>query len=40
MFKSYVDPDEKKEANRKLPGLMVEGLLLGGTGPWRLGADL
>lgn len=32
MFKSYVDPDEKKEANRKLPGLMVEGLLLGGTG--------
>lgn len=32
MFKSYVDPVEKREANRKLPKLMVEGLLLGGTG--------
>ena len=32
MFKSYVNPDENKEANRKLPRLMVEGLLLGGTG--------
>lgn len=32
MFKSYIDPEENKEANRKLPKLMVEGLLLGGTG--------
>ncbi|MDX1689096.1 MAG: hypothetical protein R3248_14025 [Candidatus Promineifilaceae bacterium] len=32
MLKSYVNPEEGKEANRKLPGLMVEGLLLGGTG--------
>lgn len=32
MFKSYVDPVENQEANRKLPKLMVEGLLLGGTG--------
>ncbi len=32
MFKSYVDPVEGAEARRKLPGLMVEGLLLGGTG--------
>ena len=32
MFKSYVDPIEKKEANRLLPKLFVEGLLLGGTG--------
>ena len=32
MFKSYVNPNENKEANRKLPHLMVEGLLLGGTG--------
>lgn len=32
MFKSYVDPTERKEANKKLPRLMVEGLLLGGTG--------
>ncbi len=32
MFKSYVNPEEAREANRKLPGLMVEGLLLGGTG--------
>jgi hypothetical protein len=32
MFKSYVDPKEAKEANKKLPGLMVEGLLLGGSG--------
>lgn len=32
MFKSYVDPAESKEANRMLPRLMVEGLLLGGTG--------
>jgi hypothetical protein len=32
MFKSYIDPVEGAEARRKLPGLMVEGLLLGGTG--------
>ena len=32
MFKSHVDPDEKKEANRKLPGLMVEGVAVGSTG--------
>ncbi len=32
MFKSYIDPEEKKEAQIKLPQLMVEGLLLGGTG--------
>lgn len=32
MFKSYVNPTESKEARRQLPKLMVEGLLLGGTG--------
>jgi hypothetical protein len=32
MFKSYIDPTEGKEARKKLPKLMVEGLLLGGTG--------
>ncbi|MDX1413685.1 MAG: hypothetical protein R3293_05800 [Candidatus Promineifilaceae bacterium] len=32
MFKSYVDPEEGQEAKRKLPKLMFEGLLLGGTG--------
>ena len=32
MFKSYIDPTENAEARRKLPKLMVEGLLLGGTG--------
>lgn len=32
MLKSYVNPEERADANRKLPGLMVEGLLLGGTG--------
>ncbi len=32
MFKSYINPKEGQEANRKLPRLMVEGLLLGGTG--------
>jgi hypothetical protein len=32
MFKSYIDPVEGAEAKRKLPGLMIEGLLLGGTG--------
>lgn len=32
MFKSYIDPAENKSAKRQLPKLMVEGLLLGGTG--------
>ena len=32
MFKNYIDPVENEEAKRKLPKLMVEGLLLGGTG--------
>ncbi|VAW35075.1 hypothetical protein MNBD_CHLOROFLEXI01-59, partial [hydrothermal vent metagenome] len=32
MFKSYIDPTEGKEARKKLPKLMVEGLLLGGSG--------
>lgn len=32
MLKSYVNPEENREANQKLPKLMVEGLLLGGTG--------
>lgn len=32
MFTDYVDPKEKEEANRALPRLMFEGLLLGGTG--------
>lgn len=32
MFKSYIDPEERAEANRSLPRLMGEGLLLGGTG--------
>lgn len=32
MFKSYIDPVEGAEAKRRLPKLMVEGLLLGGTG--------
>lgn len=32
MFKSYINPKENKEANEKLPKLMVEGLLLGGSG--------
>lgn len=32
LFRSYINPVEKREANRKLPKLMVEGLLLGGTG--------
>jgi len=32
MFKSYINPTEGKEAKEKLPKLMVEGLLLGGTG--------
>ncbi|MAS33174.1 MAG: hypothetical protein CL610_04150 [Anaerolineaceae bacterium] len=32
IFTSYIDRDERREADRKLPRLMVEGLLLGGTG--------
>lgn len=32
MFKSYIDPVEGEEAKKALPRLMVEGLLLGGTG--------
>ncbi|MCA9897903.1 MAG: hypothetical protein H6654_12960 [Ardenticatenaceae bacterium] len=32
MFKSYIAPAENQEARRQLPKLMVEGLLLGGTG--------
>jgi len=32
MFKSYIDPVEGREATKKLPKLMVEGLLLGGSG--------
>jgi hypothetical protein len=32
MWKSYIDPAENREANRQLPRLMVEGLLMGGTG--------
>lgn len=32
MFKNYINRAERQEANRKLPGLMTEGLLLGGTG--------
>ena len=32
MFKSYINPEEGAEARKSLPKLMVEGLLLGGTG--------
>ncbi len=32
MFKSYINKEESDDAKRKLPKLMVEGLLLGGTG--------
>ncbi len=32
IFKSYIDPTERQQADRKLPRLMGEGLLLGGTG--------
>lgn len=32
MFKSYINPAENREAKRQLPKLMVEGLLLGGSG--------
>lgn len=31
-FKSYIDPSERSEADRSLPRLMFEGLLLGGSG--------
>jgi hypothetical protein len=31
-MKSYINPDERREADRQLPKLMVEGLMLGGTG--------
>ena len=31
-LRSYINPAENREANRKLPKLMVEGLLLGGSG--------
>lgn len=32
MFKNYINPVENREAKKELPRLMVEGLLLGGTG--------
>ncbi|MCB0105682.1 MAG: hypothetical protein KDE53_07230 [Caldilineaceae bacterium] len=32
MLRSYIDPTERIEADAKLPRLLVEGLLLGGTG--------
>ena len=32
MLKNYINPIERLEANRQLPRLMVEGLLLGGVG--------
>lgn len=32
MFKNYISKEERQDAQRKLPHLMVEGLLLGGTG--------
>lgn len=32
VFRSYINPEEDREANKKLPKLMVEGLLLGGSG--------
>lgn len=32
MFRSYIDPQERQEADRKLPKLLFEGLLLGGSG--------
>ena len=31
-FRNYINPDENREASQKLPRLMVEGLLLGGSG--------
>lgn len=32
MFKNYIDPAERAEADKSLPRLMTEGLLMGGTG--------
>jgi|GEM_PF-802907 len=32
IFKSYIDPEERKSADKQLPKLMTEGLLLGGSG--------
>lgn len=32
VFRNYINPEEDREAKRLLPKLMVEGLLLGGTG--------
>ncbi|MCB0153606.1 MAG: hypothetical protein KDF65_02330 [Anaerolineae bacterium] len=32
MLRSYIQPEENREANRQLPRLMIEGLLLGGAG--------
>ena len=32
LLKSYIPAEERQEAKRKLPKLLVEGLLLGGTG--------
>lgn len=32
MFRSYINKEEREAADRQLPRLMVEGLLLGGTG--------
>ncbi|MCP5099280.1 MAG: hypothetical protein GY943_27320, partial [Chloroflexi bacterium] len=32
MLKNYINPTENRDAKRKLPKLMVEGLLLGGSG--------
>jgi len=32
VLKSYIDPVDRQKADKKLPRLMVEGLLLGGTG--------
>ncbi|NDJ61279.1 MAG: hypothetical protein GYB67_09150 [Chloroflexi bacterium] len=32
LLRSYINPAERKEADRKLPRLMFEGLLLGGSG--------
>ena len=32
MLRSYINNEERQSADRQLPKLMVEGLLLGGTG--------